>query len=71
MQQAWIVVAFIEVFKDTGKDLGFLVREVDPLTLSLEKLPPTSRRKKGRQAEDVLVRCKKSSLATDRDGDDR
>jgi hypothetical protein len=71
MQQAWVVVALVEVFEDTGKNLGFLVGKVDPLTLSLEKLPPASRRKERRQTENVLVRCKKSSLATDRDGDDR
>jgi hypothetical protein len=61
----------VEVFEDTRKDLGFFVGKTDPLTLSLEKLPSTSRRKERRQAKDVLMCRKKSPLATDRDGDDR
>lgn len=61
----------VEIFENTGKDLRFLVWKIDPLTLSLKKLPPTCRRKKRRQTENVLVRCKKPSLAPDRQGDDR
>jgi hypothetical protein len=56
----------VKVFQNAREDLRFFVGKIDPLTLSLEKLPPTSCRKKRRQAENVLVRCKKSSLATDR-----
>lgn len=61
----------VEILENTRKDLGFFVGKTNPLTLSLEKLSSASRRKERRQAKDVLMCRKKSSLATDRDGDDR
>jgi len=71
VQQTWVIVALVEIFENTRKDFGFFIGKTDPLALSLEKLTSTSRRKEWRQAKDVLMCRKKSSLATDRDGDDR
>ncbi len=61
----------VEVFENAREDLGFLVWKMDPLTLSVEKLPSTCCRKERRQTKDVLVCRKKSALTTDRQGDDR
>lgn len=71
MQQAGVVVALVEILEDTGKDFGFFVRKMNPLALALEELSLASRRKEGRQAENILVGCKKSILSTNRQGDDR
>lgn len=70
MDQAGVVVTLVEVLENGGEDLGFLVREGDPLTLHVVKLAPARGVEEGRLAEDIFVRGEKPTLATDRQSDD-
>lgn len=63
LQQAWVVVALVEVLKHSRKDLGFFVGYGYPLTLRIEVLVPADARKERRLAKDLLVRRKQSSFS--------
>lgn len=64
-------ITYVKILENTGEDLRFLVGKFNPLTLRIEELPPTNRRKERRQAEDVLMRRKQSSFLSNHQGDDR
>lgn len=70
MDQPRIVVAFVEVFEDGGKDLGFFVGKGDSLACCFEELASAGRLKERRDAEDVFVSGEKSLFSSDNECDD-
>lgn len=61
VQQARVVVAFVEVFEDGGKDLGDFFGEVDSLGCGLEELTAADGGEEGGGGEDVFV-CGEEAL---------
>lgn len=71
MQQARIIVAFVEVLEHAGEDLWLLVRKLNALGVRGSKeLPLDSLAEKGRKTQDVFVRGKKTAFVSDLEGDD-
>jgi hypothetical protein len=70
MDQPRIVIAFIEVFKDGGEDLGLLVRKGDSLACCFEELASAGCLEEWRVAEDVFVGGEKSLFSSDNEGYD-
>lgn len=63
VKQAWVVVALVEVLKNSREDLGFFVGNGNPLTLRIEVLVTADALKERRLAQDLLVRRKQSSFS--------
>ena len=70
MEQAGIVVAFVEVFEHGGEDFGDFFGEVDPFGGGLEELAAADGGEEGGGGEDVLVGGEEALLDADAEGDD-
>ena len=70
VQQAWVVVAFVEVFEDGGEDFGDLFGQVDSFGGGFEELAPADGGEEGGGGQDVFVRCEEALLDADAEGDD-
>ena len=70
VQEARVVVAFIEVFEDGGEDFGGFFGEVDSFCGGFEELAAADGGKEWGVGEDVLVGCEEALLGADAEGDD-
>ena len=70
MEEAWVVIAFVEVFEDGGKDFGNLFGEAHPFGRGLEELAAADGCKEGRGGEDVFVGCEEALLRANAESDD-
>ena len=70
VEEARVVVAFVEVFEDGGEDLGELFGEVDPFGAGLEELAAADGGEEGGGGEDVFVGGEESLVDADAQGDD-
>lgn len=55
MDQAWVVVTFVQELEDGREGLGILVGERDPLVLGVHRLVLENGPEEGRSAKNVLV----------------
>ena len=69
MYEPRIVVAFIEVFKDRGEDLGFFVRQRDAFGGCFHELSAAGGLEEGRDAEDIFVSGEETLFAADDESD--
>ena len=70
VQEAGIVVAFVEVFEDGGEDFGKLFGEVDAFGGGFEELAAADGGEEGAVGEDVFVGGEEALLGSDAEGDD-
>ena len=70
MQEAGVVVAFVEVFEDGGEDFGKLFGEVDSFGGGLEELAAADGGEEGGVGENVFVGGEEALLGSDAEGDD-
>ncbi len=70
VQEARVVVAFVEVLEDGGEDFGALFGEGDALGGGLEELAAADGGEEGGGGEDVLVGGEEALLGADAEGDD-
>ena len=70
VEQAWEVVAFVEVFEDRGEDFWDLFWQVDSFGCGFDELATANGCEEGRGGEDVLVGCEEALLGTNAEGDD-
>ena len=70
VQEAGVVVAFVEVFEDGGEDFGKLCGEVDSFGSGLEELVAADGGEEGGVGEDVFVGGEEALLGSDAEGDD-
>ena len=70
VEEAGVVVAFVEVFEDGGEDFGELFGEVDSFGGGLEELAAADGGEEGGVGEDVFVGGEKALLGADAEGDD-
>lgn len=70
MQQAGVVVAFVEVFEDGGEDFWELFWQVDSFGGGLEELAAADGGEEGGVGEDVFVGCEEALLVADAEGHD-
>jgi hypothetical protein len=68
--EARVVVAFVEVLEDGGKDFGVFVGEVDALVGAGEELVAAGGLEVGGVGQDVFVGCEEALLAADGESDD-
>lgn len=69
VQKAGVVVAFVEVLEDGGKDLGELFRKIDSFRARLEELASTDGGEERGVREDIFVGGEETLFGTDADGD--
>jgi hypothetical protein len=67
--QSRVVVAFVEVFQNTGEDFRLVIRQVNSLVRLIELLL-AERREEWRMRQDILVGRKKPLLTANAKGDD-
>ena len=70
VQEAGVVVAFVEVFEDGGEDFRELFGQVDPFGGGLEELAAADGGEEGGVGEDVFVGGEEALLGADAEGDD-
>ena len=70
VEEAGVVVAFVEVFEDGGEDFGELFGEVDSFGGGLEELAAADGGEEGGVGEDVFVGGEETLLGADAEGDD-
>lgn len=70
MQEAWVVVAFVEVFEDGGEDFWEFFGEIDSFGGGFEELAAADGGEEGRGGEDVFMGCEEALLDADAEGDD-
>ena len=70
VQEAGVVVAFVEVFEDGGEDFWELFRQVDSFGGGLEELTAADGGEEWGVGEDVFVGCEEALLCADAEGDD-
>lgn len=70
VQEAGVVVAFVEVFEDGGEDFWELFGQVDSFGGGLEELAAADGGEEGGVGEDVFVGCEEALLGADAEGDD-
>ena len=70
VQQAGVVVAFVEVLEDGGEDFRELFWEVDSFGGGLEELAAADGGEEGGGGEDVFVGGEEALLDSDAEGDD-
>ena len=70
VEEAGVVVAFIEVFEDGGEDFGEFFGEVDSFGGGLEELAAADGGEEGGVGEDVFVGGEEALLGSDAEGDD-
>ena len=71
VEEAGVVISFVEVFEYRGENFGFFVRQFYPFRDALVKLTFESGGEEGRQGEDVLVACEQALVASYDQCDDR
>lgn len=71
VQQAWVVVAFVEVFEHGGEDLRELVGQVDAFGDGFEKLAAADGGEEGGGGEDGFVGGEEALFGADAEGDYR
>jgi hypothetical protein len=62
--ETWIVIAFVQIFENAGKDFWFVVGQIDTLC-RLEKLVAAERSKVWTVAQNIFMSGKESLLTTD------
>lgn len=70
VEQAGVVVAFVEVFEDGGEDFGEFFGQVDSFGAGFEVLAAADGGEEGGGGEDVFVGCEEALLDADTEGDD-
>lgn len=70
VHEVGVVVAFVEVLKHGGEDLGLLVRQGDAFGGGLHELAAAGGVEEGRDAEDVFVGGEEALFAADDERDD-
>ena len=70
VEEAGIVVAFIEVLEHGGKDFGEFFGQVDSFGGGLEELAAADGGEEGGIGEDVFVGGEEALLSADAEGDD-
>ena len=70
MEEAGVVVAFVEVFEDGGEDFGEFFGEVDSFGGGFEELAAADGGEEGGVGEDVFVGGEEALLGADAEGDD-
>ena len=70
MQEAWVVIAFVEVFEDGGEDLRGFVREGDAFGDGFEELGADYGGEEGGEGEDIFVGGEEALFGTDAEGHD-
>ena len=70
VQEARVVVAFVEVFEDGGEDLRDFFGQGDPFSAGLEELAAADGGEEGGVGEDVFVGGEEALLGADAEGDD-
>ena len=70
VEQAGVVVAFVEVFEHGGEDFGEFFGEVDSFGAGFEELAAADGGEEGGGGEDVFVGCEEALLDADTEGDD-
>lgn len=70
MEETWVVVAFVEVFKHGRKDLGEFFGEIDSFCGGFEELATADGGEEGGVREDVFMGGEEALFGADADGDD-
>ena len=70
VQQAWVVVAFVEVFEDGGEDLGGFVREGDAFGDGFEEAGADYGGEEGGERKDIFVGGEEALFGADTEGYD-
>jgi len=70
VHKARVVVTFVEILEDTGKDFGVFVGQKDASVVALEELIATGRCKEGRVDQHVFVSGKQSLFLSHHNSDD-
>ena len=70
VQEARVVVAFVEVFEDGGEDFGDFFGQGDSFGAGLEELAAADGGEEGGVGEDVFVGGEEALLGADAEGDD-
>ena len=70
MHEPRIVVALVEILKDSGEDLWLLLGQADTLVVGLEELVAAAGREERGEAQDLFVGGEKSLFRSDTEGDD-
>lgn len=70
VDEARVVVAFVEILEDRGEDLGLFVRQRDALRRCFHELSAAGGLEEGRYAEDVFVGGEEPLFAADDEGYD-
>lgn len=70
VQEARVVVAFVEVFEDGREDFGGFLGKVDSFGGGFEELATADGGEEGGVGEDVFVGCEETLLGADAERDD-
>jgi len=70
VQQAWVIVAFVQILENSGEDLWFLVDKCDALCVGLEELVSADIREERGFAENVFVSSEQSLVLANDNRDD-
>ena len=68
MQEAGVIVAFVEVFEDGGEDLGAFVGKGAAFGVGFEELGADYGGEEGGGGEDGFVGCEEAVVGADGDG---
>lgn len=70
VQQAWMVIAFVQILENSGEDLWLLVDKCDALCVSLEELVSADFSKEGSFAENVFTSSEQPLVLANDNRDD-
>ena len=70
VEEAWVVIAFVEVFEDGGEDLGGFFGEGDAFGGRFEELRATDGGEERGEGEDVFVGGEEALFGADAESDD-